>query len=108
MVNLILPLKAKSKLSFPFLPKQKVLAPITPGSDCAALRAGAASSFLVFSDLFKTLYLSDFMSFKVSDAFVARGFEHRQLKGELQTRTGADGRCLLPHAFGCLSGYLVP
>ena len=67
--------KSKSKLSFPFLPKQKVLGPVTPGSDLAALRAGAASSFLVFSDLFKTLYLSEFLPFKVSNAFFVRGFE---------------------------------
>lgn len=48
------------------------------------------------------------MSFKVSDAFFVGGFEHRQLKGEPQTRSGADGRCLLPHAFGYLNGYLIP
>lgn len=68
--------KSKSKLSFPFLPKQKVLAPITPGSDLAALRAGALSSFLVFSDLLKALYLSDSLSFKAGDAFFVPGFEH--------------------------------
>lgn len=68
--------KSKSKLFFPFPPKRKVLAPISPGSDLAALRAEAALSLPASSDLFKTLYLSDFMSFKVGDTFFVQGFEH--------------------------------
>lgn len=68
--------KSKSKLFFPFPPKRKVLAPISPGSDLAALRAEAALSLPASSDLFKTLYLSAFMSFKVGDTFFVQGFEH--------------------------------
>lgn len=74
--------KSKSKLSFPFLSKPKVLAPITPAFDLAAWRAGTAWSFPAFSDLFKTLYLSGSVSFKVRGTSFVRGFELHQLRGE--------------------------
>lgn len=74
--------KSKSKLSFPFLSKPKVLAPITPAFDLAAWRAGTAWSFPAFSDLFKTLYLSGSVSFKVRGTSFVRGFELHQLRRE--------------------------
>lgn len=69
--------ESKSKLSFSFLPKQKVLAPITAGSNLAAWRAGAALSRLLLSDPFRTLCLSEYLPLQVSSASFVQGSERR-------------------------------